>query len=92
MIPTSTILLVIAGIVLISGTFIGLIMAVRTYLKYREKESGNLSRNAKAGGRARECRKSRTRCSGGQTRTNSSRPVFLLARARALRTGMSQPD
>jgi hypothetical protein len=32
MIPTSTILLVIAGVVLIAGTFIGLIVAVRTYL------------------------------------------------------------
>jgi hypothetical protein len=32
MIPTSTILLVIAGIVLIAGTFIGIFMALRTYL------------------------------------------------------------
>ena len=37
MIPTSTILLVIAGVVLIVGTLISLIMAVRTYLKYPSK-------------------------------------------------------
>jgi hypothetical protein len=37
MIPTSTILLVIAGVVLMAGTFIGLTEAVRTYLKYRGK-------------------------------------------------------
>ena len=37
MIPTSTILLVIAGIVLILGAFIGLIMTARTYLKYPRK-------------------------------------------------------
>ncbi len=37
MIPTSTISLVIAGVVLIAGTFIGLIMAVRTCLKYPGK-------------------------------------------------------
>jgi hypothetical protein len=37
MIPTSTILLVIAGIVLIAGTFIGIFMALRTYLRYPSK-------------------------------------------------------
>jgi hypothetical protein len=37
MIPTSTILLVIAGIVLIAGTFIGIFMALRTYLRYPRK-------------------------------------------------------
>ncbi len=37
MIPTSTILLVIASVVLVAGTFISLIMAARTYLKYRGK-------------------------------------------------------
>ena len=37
MIPTSTILLIIAGVVLIVGTLISLIMAVRTYLKYPSK-------------------------------------------------------
>lgn len=37
MIPTSTIFLVIAGLVLIAGTSIGLIMATRTYFKYRGK-------------------------------------------------------
>jgi hypothetical protein len=37
MIPTSTILLVIAGVILLAGTSIGLIMATRTYLKYRGK-------------------------------------------------------
>ena len=37
MIPTSTILFVTAGMVLITATFIGLIMAVRTYLKYPGK-------------------------------------------------------
>jgi len=35
MISTSTILSVIVGVVLIAGTVIGLIMAARTYLKYR---------------------------------------------------------
>ena len=34
MIPTSTILFVIAGVILIAGTLIGLIMAARTYFKY----------------------------------------------------------
>jgi len=37
MIPTSTTLLVIAGLVLIVATSIGLIMATRKYLKYRGK-------------------------------------------------------
>jgi hypothetical protein len=37
MIPISTILFVIAGVILIAGTFTGLIMAARTYLKYRSK-------------------------------------------------------
>jgi hypothetical protein len=37
MIPTSTILLVIAGAILLAGTSIGLIMVTRTYLKYRGK-------------------------------------------------------
>ena len=37
MIPTSTILLVIAGMILAAGTLIGLIMVTRTYLKYRGK-------------------------------------------------------
>jgi hypothetical protein len=37
MIPTSTILLVIVGMILIAGTSIGLIVATRTYLKYRGK-------------------------------------------------------
>jgi hypothetical protein len=36
MIPTSTILLVIVGLVLVAGVSMGLIMATRTYLKYRE--------------------------------------------------------
>jgi len=37
MIPSSTIFLAIAGVVLIAGTLISLIMAVRTYLKYPGK-------------------------------------------------------
>ena len=37
MIPTSTMLLVIVGMLLIAGTSIGLILATRTYLKYRGK-------------------------------------------------------
>ena len=37
MIPTSTILLVIVGLVLVAGVSMGLIMATRTYLKYRGK-------------------------------------------------------
>ncbi len=37
MIPTSTILILIAGLVLTAGASVGLIMAVRTYLKYRGK-------------------------------------------------------
>jgi len=37
MIPTSTILLVIVGMILIAGTSISVIMATRTYLKYRGK-------------------------------------------------------
>jgi hypothetical protein len=37
MIPTSTILFVIAGVALIAGTFIGLFMAARAHLKYRGK-------------------------------------------------------
>jgi hypothetical protein len=37
MIPTSTISLAIAGMILVAGALIGLIMATRTYLKYRGK-------------------------------------------------------
>ena len=37
MIPTSTILILIAGLVLTASASVGLIMAVRTYLKYRGK-------------------------------------------------------
>jgi len=37
MIPTSMILLVMAGIVLFAGILIGLLVAVRTYLRYRGK-------------------------------------------------------
>jgi len=37
MIPTSTILILIAGLVLTAVAFVGLIMAVRTHLKYRGK-------------------------------------------------------
>jgi len=41
MIPTSTILILIAGLVLTVGASVGLIMAVRTYLKYRGKSLVN---------------------------------------------------
>jgi len=37
MIPTSTILLISAGMILVAGALIGLIMSTRTYLKYRGK-------------------------------------------------------
>jgi hypothetical protein len=37
MIPTSTIFLVSTGIILVAGAFIGIIMALRTYLKYSRK-------------------------------------------------------
>jgi hypothetical protein len=37
MIPNSTILFVIAGVILIAGAFVALIMAAHTYLKYRGK-------------------------------------------------------
>ncbi len=82
MIPTSTISLVIAGVVLIAGTFIGLIMAVRTCLKYPGKSLVTCPETQKpaavhvnAGKAARDVLEG-----------------FLLARARGLRTGMSQPD